>query len=63
MQFMAGLVRLGKFSKDELTNVLVMLYPNKKEEERDEIMKQLCEGYEFPEDKPDKEKAESMEDR
>ena len=38
-------MRLGKFDVDELENVLVMLFPNKSENERKEMMEKLCEGY------------------
>ena len=43
--FINGLVRLGKFKKDELENVVQMLFPTKSEEERKGLLGKLMEGY------------------
>ena len=53
MQFMNGLVRLGKFHTDELDNVVAMLFPAKNQSERKEILDKLCEGYKSPVPPPD----------
>ena len=53
MQFMNGLVRLGKFHTEELDNVVAMLFPAKNQSERKAILDQLCEGYKSPVPPPD----------
>ena len=44
MEFMAGLVRVGKFKKEEMHSVLRMLFPRKSEEEVRELMLKLYDG-------------------
>ncbi|ELT95533.1 hypothetical protein CAPTEDRAFT_186105 [Capitella teleta] len=48
IQFINGLVRLGKFSPDELDQVVAMLFPTKTNEERKNLLTKLTEGYEAP---------------
>ena len=47
--FLNGLVRLGRFNKAELQNVVQMLLPTKSEEELKDIMEKILEGYKEPE--------------
>ncbi|CAH1782700.1 unnamed protein product [Owenia fusiformis] len=44
MQFMSGLIRLGKLKVGELLNVLGMLFPRKSGEELDEMIRVLFDG-------------------
>ena len=48
IQFINGLVRLGKFKVNELDNVVRMLFPTKTESEQRELLAKLCEGYKAP---------------
>ena len=41
MEFIAGLVRVGTIPKEELENILHMLYPGKSEKEFKEIFDKL----------------------
>ena len=43
---------MGHFKRDELSNVVGMLFPLKNEAERKQILEQLCEGYKEPEPSP-----------
>lgn len=54
MQFINGMVRLGKFELEELDNVVAMLFPDKTKEERKAILDKLCEGYTAPTPAPTK---------
>lgn len=48
IQFLNGLVRLGKFKVNELDNVIHMLFPTKTEQEQKDLLSKLCEGYKAP---------------
>ncbi len=53
LHFLNGLVRLGKFNRDELQNVVQLLLPTKTEEQL-QILDTLCEGYDArPSSRPD----------
>ena len=54
MQFINGMVRLGKFELEELDNVVAMLFPAKTQDERKAILDKLCEGYKAPTPPPQK---------
>ena len=41
-------MRLGKFDKTELENVVGMLFPTKPEEERKAMLNKMMEGYQPP---------------
>ena len=45
------MVRLGKFTPDELDNVVGLLFPTKSAAERKDLLTQLLEGYEAPKEK------------
>ncbi len=60
LQFINGLVRLGKFKMDELENVVDMLFPTKTVEEKKTLLDQLCEGYK-PRQDSDKDSGEEDE--
>ena len=44
IQFINGLVRMGKFKADELNSVILLLFPNKSEEDRKKLLEVLLEG-------------------
>ena len=44
IQFINGLVRLGKFKVNELDDVVAMLFPTKSADEHKQLLDKLCEG-------------------
>ncbi|KAK2151621.1 hypothetical protein LSH36_356g01032 [Paralvinella palmiformis] len=64
IQFINGLVRMGKFKADELNNVILMLFPNKSEEEQKKLLENLLEGTpeEGKKKSPENDADQSIED-
>lgn len=60
LQFINGLVRLGKFNREELENVVAMLFPTKTLEERKVLLDKLMEGYVEPQAKATKGKGKEQ---
>lgn len=45
LKFIAGLVKLGQFNRQELINVVDILFSTKTVEERTNLLKDICENY------------------